>query len=823
MNERYSLNTTEIFSSGRLLFLSFSLLLVLAACKKSEVTPPPPPPAQQHSHRADIQKYFEAQGVRFPDQWYEQAALEAERNEASYQGKYEIACLNSKGTRTSFDESSVPVGQLLTVATGDPAIKDRSMAALITHWARYFESDFRYQCELKGLPGPQMCSPVTYYYDYKKWLCDKEKNETAPPPNYISTFLYFPSHPTFEDPDAKMTTKDIYDLFERVRNIPDQEQRLMELHKLGSWLKEDRSVTEIAGVKVPKLMNVAFTGMGNLWAPLLMFGPPGRNDETVCKGKIREPQVAVGITVQLRRLMETNPNFSALYDAGFSFDASPEAYKNFLDSYPFATMWEDICFTDDTLALTAARKANPNATLMCEKDSSRPKGHMLRSITVNSIVSSTFDRETGIPVLGQEGAQLPQRPPSGACMEEASYFLHPSMLHAWNGWATADWHSEDPSKPGNQGMSGLYEDFRNICNAWNENYPDYEERYGQKALLPFCNLPPPLAHMEIWDSHVNIPHGDVESVQNRLNQLMTNPQSKADWLALGYKVPDNWPCTKEKPCDANPCPTLHCTKDNLGIRDVGGCQQGDANCVASLASVFQAPYVAPYTRLSSSLSSLHKDSGKKVEEMFNDPLTETVKDTVQCRAGINTVVITDKSCIFPDDTIAPNSFYNESTQGGEVFAPFWNYLWTYGSMYPLHDTTHNRHLPRYWSMNGDSGADGAGLLSFRSWENNSWCLENPASFPDSSTYNANWFVSDTYGYFSQVAEAHVNPSDLKSPLDLSKIIRAGRGDGLYLLQYYPQRFLFWKQTAGTNQYDETFGSTLPNPSYIRKCLPAKAD
>jgi hypothetical protein len=145
-------------------------------------------------------------------------------------------------------------------------------------------------------------------------------------------------------------------------------------------------------------------------------------------------------------------------------------------------------------------------------------------------------------------------------------------------------------------------------------------------------------------------------------------------------------------------------------------------------------------------------------------------------------------------------------------------------MYPLHDTTHNRHLPRYWSMDGDPGADGAGLVSYRNWENDSWCQPNPAaSFPDNSTYNANWFVSDAYGYFSRVGEAHVNPSDPKSPIDLSKIVRAGRGDALYLLQYYPQRFLLWKQTAGSNQYDETFGSNLPNPSFIKKCDKAKAD
>lgn len=811
----------KIFSGRGYVWLAFSLLLLLTSCKTPEVKQQPPQP---HGHRADIQRYFEAQGIHFPEQWYEQAAAEAESHQANYQGRYEPACLNGSGARISLDETSAPLGQLLSVATGDPAIKDRSLASLVTHWARYFQTDFRYQCHLDELPDPQMCSPVTYYRDYKKWLCDKETDSTATPPGYISTFFYFPSHPTFEDPDARMTTKDIYDLFERVRNISDPEQRMVELHKLGSWLKEDGRVQEIANLRVPKMINVSYTGMGKLWSPTMMFGPPGKGDETVCGGKIRAPQVAFGIKEQLKRLIETNPDFSALYTAEFSFDISPEAFDDFMNSYPFGTMWEDTCFTDDPLALLAAQQANLKSTianhmstLRCEGDRLRPKGHILHSITVNSVVSSAFDSETGIPVIVSEGASHPQKPPSGSCMEEASFFLHPSMLHPWNGWAAAAWHTDDPNKPGNQGMSGIYGDFEKICNDWNTNYESYKDRYNQKATIPGCKLPPPLAHMEIWDSHVNIPHGDVELVQRRLDRLKTGPQSKEEWLALGYKVPDDWPCTREKPCQANPCASITCTKDNLGIRDVAGCAARDAGCVASLASVFQAPYVAPYTRLSSSLSPLHKDSGGKVNEMFQDPLTETVKDTVQCRAGINTVVITDSSCIIPDRTVPPQSFVEESTQGGETFAGFWNYLWTYGSMYPLHDTEHNRHLPRYWSMDGEPGADGAGLLSYKSWENNSWCQANPDSFPDNSTYNAGWFVSDKYGYFSQVAEAHVNPSDARSPIDLSKIVRAGRGDALYLLQYYPQRFLFWKKTAGSDQYDESFGSNLPNPSLIRKC------
>jgi hypothetical protein len=84
--------------------------------------------------------------VNLPQQYYESAAALLHRSARPYDGNYVPACLDASGkTVVRFDGKQAPLvpdGQLLSVASGDPAIKDRSLAALTAHWSRYFQEDF---------------------------------------------------------------------------------------------------------------------------------------------------------------------------------------------------------------------------------------------------------------------------------------------------------------------------------------------------------------------------------------------------------------------------------------------------------------------------------------------------------------------------------------------------------------------------------------------------------------------------------------------------------------------------------------------------------
>ena len=102
-------------------------------------------------------------------------------------------------------------------------------------------------------------------------------------------------------------------------------------------------------------------------------------------------------------------------------------------------------------------------------------------------------------------------------------------------------------------------------------------------------------------------------------------------------------------------------------------------------------------------------------------------------------------------------------------------------------------------------------MSFRNFE------AGQVSFPGGADYGADWFVRDAYGYFND-GEKDKIPEILRAgsnEIDLTKINRAGRGDVMYLLQYFPQRFLYWKEPAAEAAFDERYGSNLPEPSYPR--------
>lgn len=782
------------------------LLLTLATCAKSPDRPGPRPGSHGH-----LRGYFESQGIALPSRYYEEVEAALAEEEVRYDGKYVPACVDAEN-RVVRLEGERPAGELLTVATGDPAIKDRSLARVIDNWADYLKDEFRYSddCQVEGLDGPQMCSPVTYYYEYENWR--RGTRETPPP--QPRPFIFFPAHVAIRDESGRNPQKEIFDVLERVRQIPDERLSLIELHKFCSWLKGAAPAggggrMNIAGVDVSPLTSVHFTGQGTSWGPALIFPPSPAASPGAEPPPLPKPDLGLAVVNLLKKATSANPDYSAIYTARFAPGQPPDEYRAFAASYPPAVFYENLAYTRDPLAPAPGPPGR--------------EGSVLRTLLFASAVSMVQD-ERGRPVLNGR----PQRPPSGKCLEEAAGFFHPSMVHPVDGWAMPIWSygvggadlRRDEREGGPlHGIPNLMVDVvlahaNGVADAWNENYKDVTP----KVTTPRAAF---ISHMEFYDSHLYIPHGRVDLVRERLSQLSRGARTKEEWAALGYRVPDTWPCTGEKPC----------TEDNLGIKPIDDKCRADAACVRSVADVFKAPYEAALSRVASSLAAEHDDrpggrtddygSFGEVRKMFDDPIVESVVDRVECRRNVDTVVVEDEGCRYK--TPVPDTPYGKSGLVGEPLMYLWNYLWTYGSMFPIHvrrgalPADKGLHMPRYWSLADyqdgrlyvDTGGRQAGLMSYRNLE------AGQVSFPAGTDYGADWFVRDTYGYFNDGVKDRI-PEILKAgsanEIDLTKINRAGRGDAMYLLQYFPQRFLYWKVPAEGAAFDERYGSNLPAPS-----------
>ncbi len=732
-----------------------------------------------YAHKDELQRFFGLLGVEFPDEWYFRV-LESLALHSSYDGEYRPVCLDANG---DLREIQAAPGQLLSVAAGDPAIKDRSLAALASHWYDYYQRDFTYECEVPGLAGKQMCSPVSYYYAYQNWLAS---NRAGAPPQ-ASVFLHFPSHIAFGG-EYRTAIKDIYELILHVESLPDPDKRLREMHKIISWLKGDARITEIAGRALPPLLNNHFSGMGKLFVPAMMFR------EHAGEANLPRPSFAVGLPHFLKKLAETNPDYSGAYSAQFSVGMNNAAYHQFVNGSPWAVMYEDLRYTDDpiTLRVFGLRPDAPKGENVFAERAGMP-GFAVRAMLYASAFSTHRDR------LGRATVNdRIQRPPSGICLEESAYFLHASMLHTLDGWAVAAWSSAHHMMP------ALVEDFlalHGIAARWNKKYADYPEKTVVSRL-------PPVAHMEIWDSHIYIPHGDIASVRARLNQLRRGDSSRASLEALGYQVPTDWPCDGTAPCPLNPCAGIECNKDNLGLKSAAACV-GDAACLRALAAAFSAPYVGPLSRRTTSLAPAHRSA--QTLAIYDDPIAETMLDRVICDARVDEAAIPE-GCAAVDVTPVPPTGFNKSAVPGEMIAFTFNHLWTAGAMTPVHMDGDNLHMPRYMSMNGENDAEFPGFMSFRRMARG-----EADSFPEPALYGTLWFVNDVYGYFRSLPE--VRAADGK--IDLKRINRSGRGDVMYLLQYFPQRFLFWKSL---DAFDEDYGSNLPRASFgdgvdmLRSCF-----
>lgn len=721
-----------------------------------------------YAHKAELQRFFGLLGVELPDAWYFRVA-ESFALHSKYDGEFRPVCLDAAG---DLREIQAAPGQLLSVAAGDPAIKDRSLAALASHWYDYYQPDFTYECEVPGLAGKQMCSPVSYYYAYQKWRA----SDRAGPPPPPSLFLHFPSHIAFGG-EYRTAIRDIYELILHVESLPDPDQRLLEMHKIISWLKGDARVTEIAGRALPPLLNNHFSGMGKLFVPAMMFPEHAGADN------LPRPSLATGLGHFFKKLVEMNPDYSGAYSAQFSVGLNNADYHAFVNGSPWAVMYEDLRYTDDpiTLRVFGLRADAAKGENVFVNRAGMP-GFAVRAMLYASAISTHRDR------LGRATVNdHVQRPPSGICLEESAYFLHASMLHTLDGWAVAAWSADHHMMP------ALVEDFlalHGIAARWNKKYADYPEKTVVSRL-------PPVAHMEIWDSHIYIPHGDIASVRARLNELRRGDLSRASLEALGYQVPADWPCTGAADCPANPCANINCTKDNLGLKPAAACA-GDAACLRALAAAFSAPYVGPLSRRTTGLAPAHRSA--ETLASYDDPIAETMRDRVACDARVDEAAIPD-GCAAPDVTPVPPTGFNKSAVPGEMIAFTFNHLWTSGAMTPVHMDGDNLHIPRYMSMNGENDAEYPGFMSFRRMARGA-----VDSFPDPALYGTLWFVNDTYGYFRSLPE--VRGGDGK--IDLARINRSGRGDAMYQLQYFPQRFLFWKSSA---EFDEDYGSNLPRASF----------
>lgn len=746
----------------------------------------------QHSdslgHSEHLRQMFEQHGINLPSSFYDEAGGILETEEQSYDGRHVPACLDRSGSVLRFDGTQARVpgdGELLTIVAGDPAIKDRSLSALADHWQPYLDADFRYDCQLAGLSGPQMCSPVTYFYEYRDWNLRRGggSSEPEPPPHL---FVYIPSHPAFDDGGATQDRfREIFDRMEAVRAIVGQDARLKEMHKLISWLKGDARITTIAGAPVRAMLNNHVSGMGKLFLPAMAFrAAPG--------GLLPEPSFAVAIPDAMRKLMSQNPDFSKTYEANFRVGQSLADHRAFVSAVPFSGLYEDLRYTDDPLTISGFNLAVDAAQGQNTTPGGGHPGQVLRGLLYSSGISTQRD-SLGRPLLNGHV----QRPPSGVCLEEAAFFMHTSMLHTWDGWGLVGWNRASEM------MTALTSDFMGpsgICATWNSRYQGYAEKLTAPCVLP-------AAHVELYDSHIFIPHGRIDIVRQRLTELeqayASGVQSAASWAALGYKVPDNWPCTQAQPCATNPCATIQCTEDNLRLLSIAECGS-DPSCQERLGRAFQSAYMGVTTRLLSGLSPAHVPSleptRSNTQAMWDDRFAESVRDTLACRAAIDDVIV-DTSCQFVDVTPIPDTGYGKSALPGEPLLYMFNHLWTYGAMQPIHEPGGlDRHLPRYHSNSGQNDPSLVGLVSYHSFLGSSGY-----SYPAPESYGAAWFVTDLHGYFREELPSLLGTD---GRIDLTQLVRVGRGDPMYQLQHTPERLLGW--TA-----DPSRGCNLPDPSYPR--------
>ena len=209
---------------------------------------------------------------------------------------------------------------------------------------------------------------------------------------------------------------------------------------------------------------------------------------------------------------------------------------------------------------------------------------------------------------------------------------------------------------------------RTYRKAWNEKYkdrPDLQLRRLQAVV-----------HMEIYDSHLYIPHGDFVAAEQRLDTLQNAGRGRTALEGLGYRVPDDWPCEDEADCPPNPCNDIDCTPKNFGIRSVASCD-GDETCLEAIADVFTAPYMGPFSRRNSTLAPTHRDP--IVVKDYDDMIAETMLDLVSCRARVIDIFIPE-GCVRPDVTPVPKGGRGQSVNIGEPWAFTFNHLWTTGSV-----------------------------------------------------------------------------------------------------------------------------------------------
>lgn len=134
----------------------------------------------------------------------------------------------------------------------------------------------------------------------------------------------------------------------------------------------------------------------------------------------------------------------------------------------------------------------------------------------------------------------------------------------------------------------------------------------------------------------------------------------------------------------------------------------------------------------------------------------------------------------------------------------WNHTWTTGSIYPLH-VPGGTQLPRYLSKGTESGGASAGLMDFHAFTHLEILAADCSRGANSDdAYGVFWLQNDGsaggYGYFSGPAIYEDDGS-----LDWHELARAGRGDSVYLLRYYPERFLLPDGSVNV-------GTNLPFPS-----------
>jgi len=759
-----------------------------------------------------VAAYLRTINPNIPGSWAKQISASITQRGADYSGDYVPACINAKGQRFELrGEWQAQPGEMLSMATGDPAIKDRSLSYWTNRWTPYYEHDFMPVCQF-GSSNTEYCDPVTYYTAYQARKAAGQPTDAGALPPHV--FMYIPAHMIV----AKSRTTSLGQMIGmamEIDAITDDKTRFAKMHAFLSWLKgDDRQTYSHQGKTLPALRTNHFTGMGENYITGLMI-PHSRLTE------LAKPRLTDGLIDILTKLMTQNPDFSKTYEASFQAGMSQPAYDDFKHSAPFSLLYENLAYADDPVLLEQYQlQANTdlacNVSLQAKGSPQCVVGHVLRGVLHSSSVSTLYDA-AGFPVVNDK----PQRPPSGLCLEEASFYLHPSMAHTPDGWAMTYWVAGDDGNA-NGLMLKIYQQYRSLKAAWNTHYQAIEETVGQKLLYPngvkFNRVI--LPHVEIWDNHVFIPHGNADGVKTRLNALLSMPeQQRSQYAALGYQTPGDWPCDQNGfDCsEKNACDTVTCGLDDLGIQAVNQCTS--AACVNPILSVFDAAYAGVLSRLSSSLAQQHRPAAAQqylamVQRRFNDPIAEVTLDKRACRENTQDIFLIEgcalhgvlggdhpyetAAAIAADLTPIPMNDFGKMAVAAENYAFAFNHLWVSGSLFPIHQAAQNQHLPRYWNDHPNA----PGVVSYQHFEAGS-SLSYPNDFnpaqPNGVDYQADWWINDTFGYRQTLQNSNV--------LQFS---RTGRGDIFYLLQYFPSRLLHWGHCADN---DEDCGTNLPHPSF----------